>query len=564
MPKEVRITRGLESMGALRSDGSGSVLKGKRKGDLLTAIKILPVTISPRSQANDQFQAAAEQLKRINLDPNPNLVKILYYGISELGSHPFIETEFVEGPDLQELLQPPYDAVFTLFEVLKVADHLANALAQAHRVGVIHGNIKNTNVKFDMDSADYVLVGFGLSTLTAKQLQSLKPEDSPFLAPEQRAGKYLFQSDIYSYGMILYHLLTGGAPFLRFESTDAGSSSRAALTVLLDTRKENMPDSWTADQKQQEQKVPEWLLDIIARCLQVNPLERYASGEELQSALVEHSVTEAGGAVVPALLQQENDRLRSLVIHNKEITADKEEEVARLKAIITHREEQLNALKYQMGTILPEKSGVGLSKVIMAVLLVGSLGAAGTYFFLNQQASDRSLIAYSEPAPETPAVGSDSNISENVLPASARDFKADPPGKVNNDIIVPKAEKETEEPVKKPEKKKEERKTAIKPKPERRTEPRRQRKVQAPVEEEQFYEPEPVPYRAKYTLNSSQAFFYSRPEESARRNLKLVLSDNTELVAVEDSNGFIYVSFFDTEGKSVRGWLRKQDLRRLN
>lgn len=553
-------------MGALRSDGSGSVLKGKRKGDLLTAIKILPVTINPRSQNNDQFQAAAEQLKRINHDPNPNLVKILYYGISELGSHPFIETEFVEGPDLQELLQPPYDPVFTLFEVLKVADHLANALAQAHRTGVIHGNIKNTNVKFDMETADYVLVGFGLSTLTPKQLQSLKPEDSPFLAPEQRTGKYFFQSDIYSYGMILYHLLTGGAPFLRFESTEAGSSSKAALTVLLDTRKENLPDSWTAEQKERELQVPEWLLAIVARCLQVNPQERYASGEELQEALVEHSVTEQGGAVVPALLQQENDRLRSLVIHNKEITADKEEEVARLKAIITHREEQLNALKYQMGTILPEKSGLSISKVIMAVLLVGALGAGGTYFYLNQQESDRNgLIAYSDPVPEAQAEGSDSNISENVLPASVPDFKTDTPAeKVNNDAVVPKEVEEKEEPAKPPVKKKVEPKAAVKPKPERRTEPRRQRRAPAPVEEEKVYEPEPVPYRAKYTLNSSQAFFYSRPEESARRNLKLVLSDNTELVAVEDSNGFIYVSFFDTEGKSIRGWLRKQDLRRLN
>ena len=67
-------------MGALRPEGSGSVLKGKRKGDLLTAIKVFPVTIHSRSQSYDQFQAGAEQLKRINLEPNPNLVKVLNYG----------------------------------------------------------------------------------------------------------------------------------------------------------------------------------------------------------------------------------------------------------------------------------------------------------------------------------------------------------------------------------------------------------------------------------------------------------------------------------------------------
>ncbi len=551
-------------MGALRPDGSGSVLKGKRKGDLLTAIKVFPVTIHPRSRAYDLFQAGAEQLKRINLEPNPNLVKILHYGISELGSQPFIETGFIEGPDLEELLQPPYDPVFSVFELLKVADHLANALAQCHQAGVVHGNVKPANIRFNLDSADYVLVGFGLSTLTPKQRQAIGPEDTPFTAPELRSGRLTFSSDIYSFGMVLYRLLTGTTPPHAPVDLHLGSAGPVTASVLLDLRRENLPENWDAVQREKEMNLPEWLPGIIAACLHPDPEERFFSGVTLQESLLAASSAGRDGDPVPAvLLQQENDRLRSLIIHNKELAADKEEEVARLKALISHREEQLNALKYQMGTILPEKSGVGLGKVITAVLLVGVLAAAGSYVYLSQS-RDTQLTAFTDPVPaEMP---SDSNVSDNVLPAATEARETDVAAEKEKNIVPrPDAQEKAlvrEEP--RPEKK-EPVKAEPRRVPERRREqPRRSTPPAETQETETVYEPEPQPYRAKYTLDSSQAFFYSRPEESARRNLVLVPSDNTELVAVEDSNGFIYVSFFDSEGKSVRGWLRKQDLRRLN
>ncbi len=558
-------------MGALRPEGSGSVLKGKRKGDLLTAIKVFPVTIHPRGQAYDKFQAGAEQIKRINLEPNPNLVKVLNYGISEIGSQPFIETGFIDGPDLDELLEPPYDPVFTVFEILKVADHLANALAQCHQAGVVHGNIKPANIRFNLESADYVLVGVGLSALTPKQRQAIRPEETPYAAPEIRNGRMTFSSDIYSYGMILYRLLTGTTPFHRPDET---GSAAVLLPGLLDTRRENLPDSWSAGQKEKEMEVPAWLPEIIAVCLRSNPEERYFSGVNLREALVAESLSGKGGDPIPAvMLQQENDRLRSLIIHNKELAADKEQEVARLKALVSHREEQLNALKYQMGTILPEKSGVGLGKVITAVLLVGMLAAAGSYIYLNQR-QDTDLMVYSDPVP-APEDVSDSNLRDNVLPAateargtgSAPAVEKEPASRPETDMPDEPAERGL------PDSRRAGTSSAgaekAKPEsgqtPDRRAEaPRKNRRVAERQREETVYEPEPEPYRPKYTLDSSQAFFYSRPEETARRNLVLVPSDNTELVAVEDSNGFIYVSFFDSEGKTVRGWLRKQDLRRLN
>ncbi len=82
------------------------------------------------------FRTKLRKLKKVNEEPNPHVVKILNSGISESGSFPFIEMEFIEGPDLEELLRPPHDPIFPLREVIKVADQLASALAHCHKVGV--------------------------------------------------------------------------------------------------------------------------------------------------------------------------------------------------------------------------------------------------------------------------------------------------------------------------------------------------------------------------------------------------------------------------------------------
>jgi serine/threonine-protein kinase len=97
------------------------------------------------------------------------VVRILSFGISETGSFPFIEMEFIEGPDLEDLLKAPHDPVFTIKETIRVAEHLANALAHCHRVEVKHGDIKSNNVKFNEHTGNYVLLDFGLALMSDEQ-----------------------------------------------------------------------------------------------------------------------------------------------------------------------------------------------------------------------------------------------------------------------------------------------------------------------------------------------------------------------------------------------------------
>ena len=302
MSKVFTITEGLENMGALRTGGQGSVYKGRRTGTIITAVKLLPTPIHTESAEDKNFrnfQNEVEKLKKVNEEPNPNVVKILNSGITESGSFPFIEMEFIDGPDLEDLLKPPHEAIFPIKEVVKVADQLANALAHCHKLSVKHGDIKSNNVKYNVHSGNYVLLDFGLSAMTDDQRRTSIQHAGAieFMAPEQNDGQLLLQTDVYSYGIILYELLAGQVPFPLVEQ---GQKSRNELMLahmeqevpdLMALRRKNLPESWSEQKKFHEMQVPAWLLQVIEKCLQKDPLHRFGNGVELQDFIIHNSIS---------------------------------------------------------------------------------------------------------------------------------------------------------------------------------------------------------------------------------------------------------------------------------
>ncbi|MFT3907960.1 MAG: serine/threonine-protein kinase [Ferruginibacter sp.] len=293
MAKIFTITEGLENLGALKSGGQGSVYKARRCGEIITAIKILPTPISSETDDDKNFtsfQNEVQKLKKVNESPNPNVVSIIASGITTSGNLPYIEMEYIEGPDLGELLTAPYDPVFSIKETIKIADHLSNALAHCHRADVKHGDIKSNNVKFNQRTGNYILIDFGLSIMSDEQRRtSIRHAGAiEFMAPEQNSGVMLFETDIYSLGIILFELLSGTVPF---PLGNRGEMARNAVMLahmetrppdLLSLRREAIPTSWTSSKQEREMQVPTWLVKMIYKCLEKDPADRFRNGIELQ------------------------------------------------------------------------------------------------------------------------------------------------------------------------------------------------------------------------------------------------------------------------------------------
>ncbi|MEJ7586749.1 MAG: serine/threonine-protein kinase [Ferruginibacter sp.] len=324
MAKIFTITDGVENMGALKTGGQGSVYKGKRIGEIITAIKILPTPIYSES-ADDKnfvsFQNEVDKLKKVNQDANPNLVTILSSGITDTGNFPFIEMEYIGGPDLEELLKPPHDRIFTIQESLKVARHLSNALAHCHKVDVKHGDIKSNNVKYNSHTGNYILLDFGLSVMSDEQRRtSLRQAGAiEFMAPEQHEGQLLFETEVYSFGVILFELLSGVVPF---PLEDSGETARNTVMIaqleeappnLLSLRQQHLPQWWSKEKALHEMQVPEWMVSMIYKCLEKKPGGRFSNGMVLHEHIVRNSIAASGntewGAGRIVNLEQDNERL---------------------------------------------------------------------------------------------------------------------------------------------------------------------------------------------------------------------------------------------------------------
>jgi eukaryotic-like serine/threonine-protein kinase len=325
MARVFTITEGLENMGALKTGGQGSVYKARRIGEIISAVKLLPTPIYSETIDDkhfSDFQNEVNKLKKVNQDPNPNVVKIISSGITDTGNFPFIEMEFIEGPDLEELLKSPHDPVFTIKEIIKVAEHLSNALSHCHKAEVKHGDVKSNNVKFNIHSGNYILLDFGMAMMSDEQRRtSLRHAGAiEFMAPEQNEGKMLFQTDIYSFGVILYELIAGIVPF---PLKDRGETSRNSVMVahmespvpdMFVLRRQHLPASWPEDKKEREMQVPEWLLRMIDKCLEKKPSNRFVNGTELHNYVVYHSTSPVTNNQVATealkVLEKETIRLR--------------------------------------------------------------------------------------------------------------------------------------------------------------------------------------------------------------------------------------------------------------
>lgn len=556
MAKVFTITHGLENMGALKTGGQGSVYKGRRIGEIITAIKLLPTPIYSESEDDRNyrdFKNEVQKLKRVNEKPNPNVVKILSSGLSETGNFPFIEMEYIEGPDLEELLKPPHDPVFTIKEVIKVAEQLSNALAHCHTLDVKHGDIKSNNVKFNIHTGNYVLLDFGLAIMSDEQRRtSLRQAGAvEFMAPEQNEGQMLFQTDVYSFGVVLFELLCGRVPF---PLQDKGETARNAVRLahmetlppdVVSLRKEALPSTWPLDRRARESNIPDWLVTMIYKCLRKKPENRFANGQELHEYVI-YRGNQTSEQAHPGHLDfnqndfqkvlAEKDQLQQQVLRYSHQISEKEKELEALRATINNKETDTS--------FLPVNKGKGVSKTSFFALVFLSAGLAvfSAYNFLKNDYSNKAELKPNEvssqvtQANESPLKKVDQKKENHAVKKRLADS-------VNkNDSPDATASKKAVEDI------------AVKSKA----------NTSKDTQQVKSEVPEVAAKIRHQYMVTSKAYFYNTPDESTRRNAFVVPANNAIVNALDEQNNFVYVVFTNQLGQSSKGWLRKQDLQLLN
>jgi eukaryotic-like serine/threonine-protein kinase len=173
--------------------------------DREVALKLLPTTPSPDSEMESSIIREGRLLAKVR---HPNVITI--YGAEQIGDRVGIWMEFVRGQTLEQLLQP--GAVLSAPEAVDIGVDLCRAVSAVHAAGVLHRDIKAHNVTRAEDGR-VVLMDFG----TGRELDDNSSSDltgTPlYVAPEIFAGEpATIRSDIYSLGVLLYHLVTGSYP----------------------------------------------------------------------------------------------------------------------------------------------------------------------------------------------------------------------------------------------------------------------------------------------------------------------------------------------------------------
>jgi serine/threonine protein kinase len=231
------------------------------------ALKLIKPEVARDKKTIERFR---NELKTARMIAHKNVCRMFDLGEAE-GAH-FITMEYVRGDDLKSLIRKM--GQLSAGQVITIAKQVCDGLAEAHRLGVVHRDLKPQNVMIDTDGSARIM-DFGIArSLEAKGITGAgmmigTPE---YMSPEQVEGKEVDQrSDIYSLGVILYEMATGRVPF----------EGDTPFTIGMKHKGERPKDP-----RELNTQIPEDLSHIILRCLEKHKEARYQSAGEVRSALV--------------------------------------------------------------------------------------------------------------------------------------------------------------------------------------------------------------------------------------------------------------------------------------
>jgi eukaryotic-like serine/threonine-protein kinase len=235
------------------------------------AVKFLPDDLRQDQTARKRFVREARSAAALD---HPYICSIHEVGEDEGKS--FIVMEYLEGQTLRDRLA---QGVVPLKQAMQWAVEIAEALAVAHEKGIIHRDLKPANIMV-LRTGHAKVMDFGLAKQVSALPQSDSQEDTltaltregttigtiPYMSPEQAQGKSVdFRSDLFSFGIVIYEILTGNNPFKR----DSGFDTAAAILKEIPP-----PISKYRDD------VPQPLVTFINKLLAKDPKDRYQQARE--------------------------------------------------------------------------------------------------------------------------------------------------------------------------------------------------------------------------------------------------------------------------------------------
>jgi eukaryotic-like serine/threonine-protein kinase len=265
---------------AIGAGGMGEVYRahdGRLGRDV--AIKVLPDSFAADAERLARFEQEARAVAALN---HPNILAV--YDIGEYGNTPYIVSELLEGETLRGKLN---GGALPVRRAMEYALQIVQGLAAAHEKGIIHRDIKPENIFISKDGRAKIL-DFGLAKQNPTQAFAADaaatltggPRTTPgvmlgtvgYMSPEQVKGEALdHRSDIFSFGTVLYEMLSGERPFRR-------DTSAETMTAIL---KEDPPELANTPQR----PISPGIDRIVRRCMEKDAGHRFQSAKDLAFAL---------------------------------------------------------------------------------------------------------------------------------------------------------------------------------------------------------------------------------------------------------------------------------------
>ena len=249
----------LEKLG---EGGMGVVYKAEDlKLDRIVALKFLPHHLEVGGEEEGRFLQEAKAAAHLN---HPNVCTI--YDIGEAAGQQFILMEYVDGTTLRHRIA---DSPLPVNEAISYGIQIGEALQEAHSKGIVHRDVKAENIMVNSRNQIKVM-DFGLAKLKGS-LRLTKATSTvgtlAYMAPEQiRGGEVDARSDIFSFGVVLFEMLTGRTPF-------RGEHEAAMMYSILNEEPESLlalrPD------------LPSELVHILGNALEKDPEDRYQSAGDM-------------------------------------------------------------------------------------------------------------------------------------------------------------------------------------------------------------------------------------------------------------------------------------------